>query len=164
MSDLTCTDFLRTFARTTGARIYANSGLLDQYPVGTALHARVEEEVARDIKEFVEVCATTHGRCRRNFFEASELKTLRSVRAARATRAASTRPGRPLGGRRPPPQGGRRAAAGRRRKGGRRPAGRPLAARGRRELHVCCREPRQRKRAEFGEIKTRNPALPQPAL
>ena len=115
MSDLTCTDFLRTFALTTGARIYASSGLLDQYPVGTALHARVEEEVARDIKEIVEVCAATHERCRRKFFEAIELRTLCSVRAARATRAASTRPGRPLGGRRPPPQGGR-VSVGRRRR------------------------------------------------
>ena len=59
MDDLTCTDFMRTLARTTGARIYANSRLPDQYPVGTALHARVEEEVARDIKEFAEVCART---------------------------------------------------------------------------------------------------------
>ena len=62
MNDLTCTDFLRTFARTTGARFYANSRLLDQYPLGTALSARVEEEVARGIKEFVEVSATPHER------------------------------------------------------------------------------------------------------
>ena len=114
MNDLTCTDFLRTFARTTGARFYANSGMLDQYPVGTALHARVEEEVARDIKEFVEVCAATHERCRRKFFKVNELTGAvfgacgsRDTRSEYEARAAAGWP---------------QAAA-----------GRPLAARGRRE-------------------------------
>ena len=108
MDDLTCTDFLRTFARNTGARIYTNSRLY-------WCHARVEKEVARDIKEFVKVCAAMHERCRRKFFKANGLIGAVFVRAARATRAASTRPGRPLGGRRPPPQGGP-VSAGRRRR------------------------------------------------
>ena len=75
MNDMTCTDFTRTFARTTGARFHANSRLPGQYPVGTALHARIEEVVARDFKEFVEVGAAAHERRRRKFLKTNELKT-----------------------------------------------------------------------------------------
>jgi len=51
MNGLACTDFIRTFARTTGARFHADLQLLGHYPVGKALRTCAEEEVARDIKE-----------------------------------------------------------------------------------------------------------------
>ena len=114
MDDLTCTDFLRTFARTTGARIYANSRLY-------WCHARVEKEVARDIKEFVEVCAATHERCRRKFFKANELTGAvfgacgsRDPRSEYEARAAAGWPQAAAAGwprqRWPPPQGGHMGA------------------------------------------------------
>ena len=71
-SDPTCKEFIKLFVHTTGARFTANLRLLDQY-VGTALYTRVEEEVERDINEFIAVPPDTHARCRREFFKAMDI-------------------------------------------------------------------------------------------
>ena len=74
MYDLTFTGLIRTSARTTGAWFHANSRLPGHYRAGTALCTRAEEECTRYIREFAEVGAATHGRCRRGFYKANKLK------------------------------------------------------------------------------------------